>query len=181
MPFYEYECSNCRYYVEVMQKISDKPLKKCPSCGKNTLQEADLGAGVSPQGLGLVRDRLQVRPGEQAQSGRRRQGRTRRDQEREPRPRPRTARATARPRAKRRQSRGQGRRQERRQGDGKSDAKGGKSAAKGESAAPAAGTQGAGSARTRETLPPAARHGKSAAPSAPARPSARPAKRRRGR
>src|ERR1700722_18610638 len=36
MPFYEYECSACRYYAEVMQKISDKPLKKCPSCGKNT-------------------------------------------------------------------------------------------------------------------------------------------------
>jgi putative FmdB family regulatory protein len=36
MPFYEYECSSCRYYAEVMQKISDKVLKKCPSCGKNT-------------------------------------------------------------------------------------------------------------------------------------------------
>ena len=34
MPFYEYECPSCRYYTEVLQKISDKPLKKCPSCGK---------------------------------------------------------------------------------------------------------------------------------------------------
>ena len=34
MPFYEYECPSCRYYAEVLQKISDKPLKKCPSCGK---------------------------------------------------------------------------------------------------------------------------------------------------
>jgi putative FmdB family regulatory protein len=34
MPFYEYECPSCRYYSEVLQKISDKPLKKCPSCGK---------------------------------------------------------------------------------------------------------------------------------------------------
>ena len=34
MPFYEYECRSCRFYVEVLQKISDKPLKKCPSCGK---------------------------------------------------------------------------------------------------------------------------------------------------
>lgn len=38
MPFYEYECSNCKFYSEVMQKISDKPLKKCPSCGKNTFK-----------------------------------------------------------------------------------------------------------------------------------------------
>ena len=34
MPFYEYECPSCKYYAEVLQKITDKPLKKCPSCGK---------------------------------------------------------------------------------------------------------------------------------------------------
>jgi len=34
MPFYEYECPSCRHVAEVMQKISDAPLKKCPSCGK---------------------------------------------------------------------------------------------------------------------------------------------------
>ena len=39
MPFYEYECSNCRYYSEVLQRITDKPLKKCPSCGKNTFKK----------------------------------------------------------------------------------------------------------------------------------------------
>ena len=39
MPFYEYECGNCRFYVEVLQKISDQPLKKCPSCGKNALKK----------------------------------------------------------------------------------------------------------------------------------------------
>src|SRR5580658_807675 len=39
MPFYEYECSNCRFYVEVLQKISEPPLKKCPSCGKSALKK----------------------------------------------------------------------------------------------------------------------------------------------
>ncbi len=39
MPFYEYECSSCKFYSEVMQKITDPPLKKCPSCGKNTLKK----------------------------------------------------------------------------------------------------------------------------------------------
>ncbi len=39
MPFYEYECTNCKFYAEVMQKISDAPLKKCPSCGKNTMKK----------------------------------------------------------------------------------------------------------------------------------------------
>lgn len=38
MPFYEYECSACKFYVEALQKISDPPMSKCPSCGKETLQ-----------------------------------------------------------------------------------------------------------------------------------------------
>jgi putative FmdB family regulatory protein len=37
MPFYEYECSSCKFHTEVMQKISDAPLAKCPSCGKKAL------------------------------------------------------------------------------------------------------------------------------------------------
>lgn len=38
MPFYEYECSNCKFYVEALQKISDPPIKKCPSCKKQTMK-----------------------------------------------------------------------------------------------------------------------------------------------
>ena len=37
MPIYEYQCDDCRYYLEVMQKIADPPLKKCPSCGHSAL------------------------------------------------------------------------------------------------------------------------------------------------
>jgi putative FmdB family regulatory protein len=39
MPFYEYECRSCKFYTEVMQRISDPPLVKCPSCGKRTMQK----------------------------------------------------------------------------------------------------------------------------------------------
>jgi putative FmdB family regulatory protein len=39
MPFYEYECQACKFYTEVMQKISDAPLIKCPSCGKRRLKK----------------------------------------------------------------------------------------------------------------------------------------------
>jgi putative FmdB family regulatory protein len=39
MPFYEYECQACKYYAEVMQKITDAPLTKCPSCGKRALKK----------------------------------------------------------------------------------------------------------------------------------------------
>jgi putative FmdB family regulatory protein len=39
MPFYEYECTNCKFYVEALQKISDPPMRKCPSCKKPTLKK----------------------------------------------------------------------------------------------------------------------------------------------
>ena len=39
MPFYEYECPSCKYYAEVMQKITDAPLTKCPSCGKRGMKK----------------------------------------------------------------------------------------------------------------------------------------------
>ena len=39
MPFYEYECQACKFYTEVMQKITEAPLTKCPSCGKRALKK----------------------------------------------------------------------------------------------------------------------------------------------
>lgn len=33
MPIYEYECQSCDERFELMQKFSDKPVKKCPKCG----------------------------------------------------------------------------------------------------------------------------------------------------
>jgi putative FmdB family regulatory protein len=39
MPFYEYECPHCGYHDEVLQKITDKPLARCPSCGKKGLKK----------------------------------------------------------------------------------------------------------------------------------------------
>lgn len=39
MPFYEYECENCKFYIELLQKVSDAPLKKCPSCGKSAMKK----------------------------------------------------------------------------------------------------------------------------------------------
>jgi putative FmdB family regulatory protein len=37
MPFYEYQCRACGAQVEVLQKITDAPLKKCPECGRPRL------------------------------------------------------------------------------------------------------------------------------------------------
>jgi putative FmdB family regulatory protein len=37
MPFYEYQCRACQAQVEVLQKISDPPLRKCPECGRSQM------------------------------------------------------------------------------------------------------------------------------------------------
>ena len=34
MPIYEYACLACGHEFEKMQKISDSPVRKCPSCGR---------------------------------------------------------------------------------------------------------------------------------------------------
>ena len=39
MPFYEYQCRACGTLTEVLQKVSDPPLRKCPKCGKNQLSK----------------------------------------------------------------------------------------------------------------------------------------------
>ncbi|MBF0555765.1 MAG: zinc ribbon domain-containing protein [Nitrospirae bacterium] len=33
MPIYEYKCNQCDADMEVVQKITDAPLKECPNCG----------------------------------------------------------------------------------------------------------------------------------------------------
>lgn len=33
MPIYEYSCQKCHKELEIMQKITDAPVPKCPECG----------------------------------------------------------------------------------------------------------------------------------------------------
>ncbi len=99
MPFYEYECSNCKFYTEVMQKISDAPSDEVSVMRQERAGEAGLGAQLPPEGRRLVRDRLQGRQGKQAQSRRCRAGRVQLELGRRKRIRPRSPRA---PRRRRR-------------------------------------------------------------------------------
>lgn len=36
MPIYEYECDSCHERFERRQKVSDEPIKVCPTCGGET-------------------------------------------------------------------------------------------------------------------------------------------------
>ena len=46
MPTYEYKCDACEHNFDEFQAISDKPLKKCPKCGKRKLRRV-FGAGAA--------------------------------------------------------------------------------------------------------------------------------------
>lgn len=52
MPIYEYQCANCGHVLEILQKISEEPLKKCPECNKESLQKLISAAGFQLKGTG---------------------------------------------------------------------------------------------------------------------------------
>lgn len=52
MPIYEYQCTKCDHKLEALQKISDKPLKKCPACGKSGLSKLVSAASFRLKGGG---------------------------------------------------------------------------------------------------------------------------------
>ena len=52
MPFYEYQCAKCGHEEEVLQKISDKPLRKCPECGKLSMKKMVSAAAFRLKGGG---------------------------------------------------------------------------------------------------------------------------------
>ena len=46
MPTYEYQCDACEHNFDEFQSINDKPLRKCPKCGKKKLRRV-FGAGAA--------------------------------------------------------------------------------------------------------------------------------------
>ena len=52
MPIYEYRCSNCGFQEDYLQKVSESPLTKCPSCGMETFNKLLSAAGFQLKGSG---------------------------------------------------------------------------------------------------------------------------------
>ena len=52
MPIYGYRCENCGHQLEVLQKVSDEPLKICPNC-QGKLVKRVYPAGVIFKGSGF--------------------------------------------------------------------------------------------------------------------------------
>src|SRR6059058_6624311 len=54
MPTYDYKCNACSHTFEQFQSMKDKPLRKCPKCGKNALRRLiGTGAAVIFKGSGF--------------------------------------------------------------------------------------------------------------------------------
>ena len=53
MPTYDYECTHCKHTFEASQKMSDKPLEKCPKCGKKLRRLIGSGSGIIFKGPGF--------------------------------------------------------------------------------------------------------------------------------
>ncbi len=51
MPTYEYECTTCGYQFEKEQKITEDPIKDCPSCG-NSVKRIISGGNFVLKGSG---------------------------------------------------------------------------------------------------------------------------------
>jgi putative FmdB family regulatory protein len=54
MPTYEYACGACGHRFEEFQSITAKPIRKCPDCGKRTVERLlSGGAGFLFKGSGF--------------------------------------------------------------------------------------------------------------------------------
>ncbi len=54
MPIYEYQCANCGHEMEELQTMSEPPLTKCPTCGKEKLKKMiGVGGGLIFKGSGF--------------------------------------------------------------------------------------------------------------------------------
>ncbi len=52
MPIYEYKCAACGHQEDHLQKLSERPLTKCPACGKKKYAKQLTAAGFQLKGSG---------------------------------------------------------------------------------------------------------------------------------
>jgi putative FmdB family regulatory protein len=67
MPIYGYRCGSCGHELEVLQKLSDEPLKTCPKCG-GELTKKLYPAGVIFKGSGYYTTDYKSSKGSEASS-----------------------------------------------------------------------------------------------------------------
>lgn len=62
MPVYEYRCAECQHNYEIEQRITEEPLKKCPSCGQPALKRiiGNVGMAFNAGGFYITDSRKKI-------------------------------------------------------------------------------------------------------------------------
>lgn len=68
MPIYEYECSNCHFQFDLMQKLNDTPAKQCPQCFEETAVRLVSAAGFQLKGSGWYATDFKTKKQDQGKS-----------------------------------------------------------------------------------------------------------------
>lgn len=62
MPIYEYQCDSCNHKLEIIQKISDEPLRFCPECGEASLRKLISSVSFRLKGTGWYETDFKTKP-----------------------------------------------------------------------------------------------------------------------
>ncbi len=52
MPLYEYRCKKCHHQFEIIQKFSDDPIRRCPKCGQEAVEQLLSAPAIQFKGSG---------------------------------------------------------------------------------------------------------------------------------
>ncbi len=66
MPIYEYACPDCKHQFETIQKISEDPIKVCPSCGAENVKKLVSATSFVLKGSGWYSDHYGLKSGADA-------------------------------------------------------------------------------------------------------------------
>jgi putative FmdB family regulatory protein len=56
VPIYEYQCPDCGYHFEQLQKISDEPIRVCPNCEQSHVRKLVSQTSFVLKGGGWYKD-----------------------------------------------------------------------------------------------------------------------------
>ena len=63
MPIYEYRCPDCGHEFEVMQRMSEDPIKVCPKCSASNVGKLISRTSFVLKGGGWYKDHYGLKPG----------------------------------------------------------------------------------------------------------------------
>lgn len=62
MPIYEYQCLGCNHLFDVIQKMTDEPMKTCPRCSEEKAIRLVSAAGFQLKGSGWYATDFKTKP-----------------------------------------------------------------------------------------------------------------------